>query len=59
MDDPDLIYKILLHEILEIKNRPMINKYTDLINLLMKYIEEYLYMEKERILNELTELFKL
>ena len=52
-DDSDLAYKILLHEILEIKLRPLINKYIDLINLLMKYIEDNLYLEKERAIDEI------
>lgn len=55
-DDPDLAYQVLLHEILEIKLRPLLNKYIDLINLLMKYIEDQLYIEKETVIDEITEI---
>ncbi len=55
-DDPDLAYQVLFHELLEIKLLPLLNKYIDLINLLMKYIEDNLYLEKERILNEIVKL---
>jgi len=58
-DDPKLAYKILLHEILEIMLKPLLNKYIRLINVLIDYIQNELYIEKERILDEFTELFKL
>jgi len=58
-DDSDLAYRVLFHEILEIMFKPLIDKYIDLINLLIKYIEDNLYLEKERIINDLLKiLFK-
>jgi len=56
-DDPDLAYKILLHEILEIVLIPVFNKYIRLVNVLMEYIEGELYNEGEKAINRILDLF--
>ena len=56
--DEDEAYKILLHEIIEIHLKPVINKYTRLINKLLEYIQEELYIEKEKFINKMGDLLK-
>ena len=51
--DPEEAYRILLHELIEIKIRPLINKYVRLINVLLDYIQNELYVEKERVIDSL------
>ena len=54
--DPDEIYKIFLHEILEIKLNPLLNKYVRLVNVLIEYIQDELYREKERFLEDVLDI---
>ena len=56
--DPDEIYKIFLHEILEIKLNPLLNKYVRLVNALIEFIQDELYREKERVIDELINVFR-
>ncbi len=53
---PDEIYKIFLHEILEIKLNPLLNKYVRLVNVLIEYIQGELYREKERFLEDVLDI---
>ena len=55
--DEELIYKILLHEIIEIMQKPLINKYIRFINKLLEYIQEELNIEKDRTINNMVEKF--
>jgi len=53
--DEKRVYRILLHEIIELELNPLINKYIRFINKLMEYIQEELYRDKERTIKEFIE----
>ncbi len=55
-DDYQEAYRILLHEILEIKLNPLLNKYVRLVNVLIEYIQGELYREKERFLEDVLDI---
>jgi len=44
----------LLHEVLEIKLRPMLKPYRDLVNSLVGWADKQVYYSKEEIINDLT-----
>lgn len=50
--DPEEAYRILLHELVEILLAPLLNRYIRLINMLLEYIQDELYVEKERLIDE-------
>ena len=43
----------LIHEILEYRLQPLLSLHRNLINVLIQYIENYIYQEKERLLENL------
>ena len=50
--DPEEAYRILLHELVEILLAPLLNRYIRLINMLLEYIQNELYLEKERFIDD-------
>ncbi len=46
----------LIHEILELKLRPLLGAYMSAINQLMTLVEKLLYSKKERFLQDITPL---
>ena len=45
----------LVHEVLELKLRPLLSYYRDLVNVLIEFIEKHVYQEKEKFLESLPE----
>ena len=45
----------LMHEILELKLRPLLSFYRSLVNVLIEFIEKHVYREKEKFLESLPE----
>ena len=45
----------LVHEILELKIRPLLQFYRNLVNTLIEFIEKHVYREKEKFLESLPE----
>jgi hypothetical protein len=46
-------WNTLVHEILELKLQPLLSFYRDLVNVLISFIEDHIYREKERLLEVL------
>lgn len=57
-EDPDKARDALLHEVVEIKLRKLIDNHYDMINGLIKIIQDLNYVEKERTINELVPLIR-
>lgn len=51
-------WQTLLHEVLEVKFRPVTSLYQNTVNGLITVIEKQVYKEKERFLNELPMILK-
>lgn len=45
----------LIHEILELKIRPLLQFYRSLVNTLIEFIERHVYQEKEKFLESMPE----
>lgn len=54
MDKKDA-WTTLIHEILELKTRPLLSYYRTLVNVLIEFIEKQAYKNKERFLEGLPE----
>jgi len=46
----------LIHEVLELKIRPLLSFYRSLVNTLIEFIEKHVYQEKEKFLESLPEV---
>ena len=57
-EDPEKARDTLLHEVIEIKLKKLIGNHYDMINGLIKIIQELNYVEKERTINELVPLIR-
>lgn len=51
----DQAWATLIHEVLELKLRPLLSYYRELVNTLITFIEKHVYNEKERFLEELPQ----
>jgi hypothetical protein len=49
----DEAWNTIIHEILELKLQPLLSYYRDLVNILISFIEDHIYREKERFLEVL------
>jgi hypothetical protein len=52
-NEPEAAMETLLHEIIEIKLRPMLQPYRTLINSLIEWADSQVYREKERVIEDL------
>ncbi len=53
---PEDAVETLIHEIIELKLRPLLGAYMSTVNQLMTLIEKLLYIKKERFLRDITPL---
>jgi hypothetical protein len=53
---PEDAMETLIHEIIELKLRPLLGAYMSTINQLMTLVEKLLYSKKERFLQDITPL---
>jgi len=49
-------WRTLFHEALELKIRPLLASYRELVNLLISFIEKHVYLEKEKFLEEIPKI---
>lgn len=52
-EKPEAAQETLIHEILELKLRPMLKPYRSLTNLLIEWADKQVYESKERVLEDL------
>ena len=57
--DEKFSYRVFYHETLEIICSRVLAKHKKLINKLLEYIEEDFYLEKEKALNKILDIFHL
>lgn len=55
-EEPDEAMETLLHEVLEVKMRPMLHPLFETVNGLIEVIQKLVYQQKEQVLDEVTPL---
>ena len=57
-EEPEAAIETLIHEVLEIKLRPMLKPYRTLVNSLITWADSQVYHEKERVIEDILQLVK-